>query len=214
MNDNEPTPTVYLVDDDASVRSALTRALNAEGFHVMSWASADAFLADYDPEKAGCLVADVAMPGTDGLQLQSLLTASDRSLPIVFITGNANVRMSVQAMRAGAVTFLPKPVRLGELLAAVLEAFDRDRQCRKADAQRNDVEARLMALTTREREVLELIVIGRLNKQIAAELGAAEKTIKVHRGRVMAKLQVRSVAELVTLTSKVVRRPDSRPPAG
>ena len=107
MNDNETMPVVYLVDDDASVRSALTRALNAEGFHVMSWASADAFLSEYDPDKPGCLVADVAMPGTDGLQLQALLTASDRSLPIVFITGNASVRMSVQAMRAGAVTFLP-----------------------------------------------------------------------------------------------------------
>jgi len=131
MNDTESTPTVYLVDDDASIRSALTRALNAEGFHVMSWASADAFLADYDPEKPGCLVADVAMPGTDGLQLQQLLSVSDRNLPIVFITGNANVRMSVQAMRAGAVTFLPKPVRLSELAAAVREAQERDSSARQ-----------------------------------------------------------------------------------
>ena len=149
-----------------------------------------------------------------GLELQSVLAARGSARPIIFVTARGSIPMSVQAMRAGAVTFLPKPVRLGELLAAVLEAFERDRQRRRADAQRNDVETRLMALTTREREVLELIVIGRLNKQIAAELGAAEKTIKVHRGRVMAKLQVRSVAELVTLTSQVVKRPDSRPPAG
>jgi len=169
-----------------------------------------AFLAEYDPGLPGCLIADVAMPGMSGLELQSLMAARGYARPIIFITGKGSIPMSVQAMRAGAVTFLPKPVRLGDLLAAVLEAFERDRQRRRADAQRNDVESRLMALTTREREVLELIVIGRLNKQIAAELGAAEKTIKVHRGRVMAKLQVRSVAELVTLTAQVVKRPDSR----
>src|SRR4029079_3556152 len=157
MNDNESTPTVYLVDDDASVRSALTRALNAEGFHVMSWASADAFLAEYDPEKAGCLVADVAMPGTDGLQLQSLLSASDRSLPIVFITGNANIRMSVQAMRAGAVTFMPKPVRRAELAAAVREALERDQTSRQKRATRSAIQARLAALTARERHGVDLV---------------------------------------------------------
>jgi FixJ family two-component response regulator len=112
------------------------------------------------------------------------------------------------------VTFLPKPVRLTELVGSIREAFERDRRCREEQAARSDVEARLTALTSREREVLELIVMGKLNKQIAAELGAAEKTIKVHRGRVMAKLQVRSVAELVTLTSGFSRRPEARPPAG
>jgi len=149
MNQNESSSTVYLVDDDPSVRSALTRALNAEGFHVMSWASADAFLAEYDPEKPGCLVADVAMPGTDGLQLQSLLTASDRVLPIVFITGNASVRMSVQAMRGGAVTFLPKPVRLAELAAAVREGLERDQGARQRRATRTAIQSRLAALTAR-----------------------------------------------------------------
>ena len=207
-------PVVFLVDDDASIRTAMRRGLVAAGFAVRTFESADTFLAAHDPDVPGCLVTDVAMPGMSGLELQSLLSARGCARPIIFVTARGSIPMSVQAMRAGAITFLSKPVRLGELLAAVLEAFDRDRQCRKADAQRNDVEARLMALTTREREVLELIVIGRLNKQIAAELGAAEKTIKVHRGRVMAKLQVRSVAELVTLTSKDVRRPDSGPPAG
>jgi FixJ family two-component response regulator len=207
MNENEQLPTVFLVDDDASVRSALTRALNAEGFHVLSWASADAFLADYDPDKPGCLVADVAMPGTDGLQLQSLLATSDHSLPIVFITGNGNVRMSVQAMRAGAVTFLPKPVRLAELAAAVREALERDRNARQKHAARAAIQARLAALTARERQVFDLVVAGKMNKQIAAQLGAAEKTVKVHRGRVMFKMRVRSVAELVTLATQAREAP-------
>lgn len=207
MTDNDTTPTVFLVDDDASVRSALTRALTAEGFHVLSWASADAFLADYDPEKPGCLVADVAMPGTDGLQLQALLSASDHALPIVFITGNATVRMSVQAMRAGAVTFLPKPVRLSELAAAVREALERDRVTRQKHAARAAINARLAALTARERQVFDLVVAGKMNKQIAAQLGAAEKTVKVHRGRVMFKMRVRSVAELVTLASQAREAP-------
>jgi len=207
MNEIEMTPTVFLVDDDASVRSALTRALTAEGFHVLSWASADAFLADYDPEKPGCLVADVAMPGTDGLQLQSLLSVSDHALPIVFITGNATVRMSVQAMRAGAVTFLPKPVRLSELAAAVREALERDRATRQKHTARAAIQARLAALTARERQVFDLVVAGKMNKQIAAQLGAAEKTVKVHRGRVMFKMRVRSVAELVTLASQAREAP-------
>ena len=209
MSEIEQTPTVFLVDDDASVRSALTRALNAEGFHVLSWASADAFLADYDPEKPGCLVADVAMPGTDGLQLQTMLSSGEHSLPIVFITGNGNVRMSVQAMRAGAVTFLPKPVRLSELAAAVREALERDRLTRQKQAARSAIQSRLAALTARERQVFDLVVAGKMNKQIAAQLGAAEKTVKVHRGRVMFKMRVRSVAELVTLATQA--REASRP---
>ena len=214
MTVSSPEPVVFLVDDDASIRTAMRRGLVAAGFAVRSFASADAFLAGHDPETPGCLVADVAMPGMNGLELQSVLAARGSARPVIFVTARGSIPMSVQAMRAGAVTFLPKPVRLGDLLAAVLEAFERDRERRRVDAQRNEVETRLMALTTREREVLELIVIGRLNKQIAAELGAAEKTIKVHRGRVMAKLQVRSVAELVTLTSQLVKRPVSRPAAG
>ena len=214
MTDSSREPIVFVVDDDASIRTSMRRCLAAAGFTVRTFASADAFLAAHDPDAPGCLVADVAMPGMSGLELQSVLAARGAARPIIFVTARGSIPMSVQAMRAGAVTFLSKPVRLGDLLAAVLEAFERDRQRRRADAQRNDVETRLMALTTREREVLELIVIGRLNKQIAAELGAAEKTIKVHRGRVMAKLQVRSVAELVTLTAQVVKRPDSRTSAG
>jgi FixJ family two-component response regulator len=207
-------PTVFLVDDDATVRAALRRGLVAEGFNVRLYESADSFLAAHDPGLPGCLIADVAMPGMSGLELQSLLAARGCARPIIFITGKGSIPMSVQAMRAGAVTFLPKPVRLSELAAAVREAFERDRRWRKEHAERTEVESRLSALTSREREVLELIVVGKLNKQIAAELGAAEKTVKVHRGRVMAKLNVRSVAELVNLTARVIRHAESRTRAG
>ena len=208
MSRSQQDPTVFLVDDDASVRNALKRGLTASGFSVRVSASADAFLAEHDPEVPGCLVADVAMPGMSGLELQSVLAARGCLRPIVFVSAKGNIPMSVQAMRAGAVTFLSKPVRLAELVSAIREAFERDRQTRADQAIRADVESRLTALTAREREVLELIVVGKLNKQIAAALGAAEKTIKVHRGRVMAKLQVRSVAELVTLTTRAARRPE------
>jgi FixJ family two-component response regulator len=201
MNKQNPSK-VFLIDDDASIRTALTRGLSAEGFQVQSFDSADAFLAEHDPTLPGCLVADVTMPGINGLELQKLLATSGCSRPIVFITGNGNVAMSVQAMRAGAVTFLPKPVRLAELVAAIREALERDRETREVRASRAEVEARLSALTAREREVLDLVIVGKMNKQIAAALGAAEKTVKVHRGRVMNKMKVRSVAELVTLTTQ------------
>jgi FixJ family two-component response regulator len=207
-------PIVFLIDDDVAIRTALKRGLVASGFTVQAFESADAFLSVHDPETPGCLVADVAMPGMSGLELQSVLSSGGCARPIIFVTGKGSIPMSVQAMRAGAVTFLPKPVRLVELVDAVREALDKDRRCREEKAERSAVESRLRALTTREREVLELIVVGKLNKQIAAELGAAEKTIKVHRGRVMAKLNVRSVAELVSLTSRVVTRPEPRPPTG
>jgi FixJ family two-component response regulator len=204
MNKQEMRPMVFLVDDDASVRTALSRALSMEGFCIRAWQSADEFLDEHDPETPGCLVTDVAMPGKSGLELQAELAARGCIRPIVFVTAHGSIPMTVQAMRAGAVTFLPKPVRLAELVQAVREAFEKDRMLRDARASRADVEARLTALTPREREVLELVVAGKMNKQIAAALGAAEKTIKVHRGRVMSKMQVRSVAELVTLTSQIM----------
>lgn len=207
MSAQQPGPVVFLVDDDASVRIALKRGLSAEGLTVRTWESADAFLAEHDPDLPGCLVADVSMPGMSGLELQAVLSSRGCTRPIVFVTAKGNIPMSVQAMRAGAVTFLSKPVRLADLVTAIREAFERDARNREEQAHLSAVESRLTSLTAREREVLDLIVVGKLNKQIAAELGAAEKTIKVHRGRVMAKLQVRSVAELVTLTSRMPRRP-------
>ncbi len=207
-------PTVFLLDDEASVRNALRRCLAAEGIAVRAYDSADAFLAEHDPEVPGCLVTDVAMPGMTGLELQSVLSARGCARPIIFISARGSIPMSVKAMRAGAVTFLPKPVRLGELVAAVREAFEKDRRRREENAARSEIESRFTALTSREREVLELIVSGKLNKQIAAELGAAEKTIKVHRGRVMSKLRVRSVAELVTLRARLPQAGAGSPPPG
>src|SRR5262245_47287827 len=205
MNKQEMRPVVFLVDDDASVRTALSRALSMEVFCRRAWQSPAEFRDEHDPEPPGCLVTDVAMPGKSGLELQAELAARGCIRPIVFVTAHGSIPMTVQAMRAGAVTFLPKPVRLAELVQAVREAFEKDRMLRDARASRADVQARLTALTPREREVLELVVAGKMNKQIAAALGAAEKTIKVHRGRVMSKMQVRSVAELVTLTSQIMQ---------
>ena len=206
----EIRPTVYLVDDDSTVRVALARALTAEGFETHTWESADAFLAQHDAAAPGCVVTDIAMPGMSGLDLQRELLARGCIRPIVFVTGHGNIRMSVQAMRAGAVTFLPKPVRAADLAQAVNEALEKDRALRAAQARRATVESRLRALTVREKEVLTLVLAGRMNKQIAAELGAAEKTIKIHRGRVMNKMRVRSVAELVTLTSHIKDGGDAR----
>jgi FixJ family two-component response regulator len=207
-------PLVFVVDDDASFREAVGRLIRSDGLQVKLLASASEFLVQDIPDAPCCLVLDVELPGLSGLDFQAELAASNIQIPIIFITGHGSIPMSVQAMRAGAVTFLPKPVRLAELAAAVREAFERDRRWREEKALRSEVESRLRALTSREREVLALIVVGKLNKQIAAELGAAEKTIKVHRGRVMAKLNVRSVAELVSLTGQVMGRPENRPPPG
>lgn len=196
-------PAVFLVDDDAGARRALRRGLLAAGLQVIACESADDFLAVHEPSQPGCLVTDVAMPGMSGLELQALLKSRGCIRPTIFVTAQGNIPMSVQAMRAGAVTFLPKPVRLAELVAAVQEAFALDARLRADQADRADVASRMQALTAREREVLAGVLTGKLNKQIAAELGAAEKTIKVHRGRVMSKLQVRSVAELVHLTARI-----------
>jgi FixJ family two-component response regulator len=198
-------PIAYIVDDDAAVRTALRRGLASVGIPAAAFDGPAEFLAVHDPALPGCVVADVAMPGMSGLELQALLASRGCTRPIIFVTAKGSIPLSVQAMKAGAVTFLPKPVRLAELVAAVREAFDLDARRREAQAERSDIESRLGALTSREREVLDLIVLGKLNKQIAAALGAAEKTIKVHRGRVMAKLHVRSVAELVTLTTRIPR---------
>lgn len=196
-------PVVFLVDDDAGARGALRRGLHAAGLQVVACENADAFLAVHEASQPGCLVTDVAMPGMNGLELHALLKSRGCLRPTIFVTAQGNIPMSVQAMRAGAVTFLPKPVRLAELVAAVQEAFALDARLRAEQADRADIASRLAALTAREREVLARVVTGKLNKQIAAELGAAEKTIKVHRGRVMSKLQVRSVAELVHLTARI-----------
>ena len=199
MESAPATPKVFIVDDDASVRGALARLVRRAGWQAEPCASAHEFIERYDPTQPGCLLLDVSMPEVDGLELQEQLRALGDPLPIVFLTGHADVAMSVAAMRAGAVNFLTKPASGKDLVDAVREAMARDAVERRERAVHEQARARLALLSTREREVLERVVAGRLNKQIAAELGAAEKTIKVHRARVMEKMAAASLAELVRL---------------
>lgn len=199
----QPDPTVFVVDDDTAVRKALARLMRSVGLNVEMFASAQEFLRRERVEGPGCLVLDVRMPGLSGLDLQEALAAAGISIPIIFITGYGDIPMSVQAMKAGAVDFLPKPFKDQDLLDAIHQAIDRDIQRRQEQAQIAEIQDRVDSLTPREREVLALVVTGMLNKQIASELGTSEKTIKVHRARVMRKMQVMSVAELVRLAEKV-----------
>jgi FixJ family two-component response regulator len=194
---------VFVVDDDASVRRGLARLVRAAGLAVETFPSAGDFLARSLPDLPGCLVLDLHLPGVDGLELQELLSRSGRDLPVVFLTGYGDVPTTARAMKAGAVDFLEKPFRGDNLLDAIGRALERDRRQRAARAGRAAVQRRLDALTPREREVLALVVAGLINKQIAAELGTGEKTVKVHRGRVMEKMGAGSVAELVRLAAQV-----------
>lgn len=200
---------VYLVDDDPSVRTALKRLLTAAGVHVVAYASAQAFLDGYDPGAAGCVLLDIAMPGMSGLELEQALTARGSMLSVIFLTGHGDVHMSVGAMKRGAVDFLTKPVDSGELLAAIAAAFRHNRSLRLLRAEQAEIERRFQTLTPREREVLVHVVAGKPNKQVAAELGTVEKTIKVHRARVMEKMRVRSLAELVRLVEHAGVKPAS-----
>jgi FixJ family two-component response regulator len=195
--------TVFLVDDDASVLKALSRLLRTRGYQVQSFASSGAFLAEHDVSIPGCAVLDVSMPGLDGLELQRALTTGGSRRPVIFLTGKGDIPTSVRAMRAGAIDFLTKPVREGDLLDAIARAEKDDSSTRNRNAELNSINARLARLTPREREVMIHVITGRLNKQIAGDLGTVEKTIKVHRGRVMEKMGVRSVADLVRLAEKV-----------
>lgn len=195
-------PTVYLVDDDPSVLRAVRRLLQSEGFAAKSYADARSFLAEHDPAEPGCIVLDVSMPGLNGIDLQAVLSGERHAQPVVFISGGSDVPTSVIAMKAGAVDFLTKPFDDTVLLAAVHEAVRRDLENRLAQSGRTDFEARLGRLTARERAVFARVILGKLNKQIAAELAIVEKTVKVHRGRVMRKMGVRSLAELVRLADR------------
>jgi len=194
--------TVFLVDDDRAVLKGLERLLRAAGFAVRGFASSETFLEQHDPMTPGCAVLDLAMSGLNGLELQQALAARGLDRPVIFLTGRGDIATSVQAMKAGATDFLTKPVAAGDLMAAVRLAVEKDRQARAARVERASIEQRLATLTRREGEVLRHVVAGRLNKQIAADLGMAEKTVKVHRGRLMAKMGVRSVAELVRMTAE------------
>src|SRR5882757_2712804 len=196
--------TVYLVDDDPGVLKALSRLLRARDYDVKPYSSPQLFLEEHDVAVPGCAVLDVSMPGLDGLELQRALTASAGShRPVVFITGKGDIPTSVRAMKAGAIDFLTKPVKDRELFDAVSRAEARDAESRRLHSELEWMQAKVSTLTPREREVLTHVVAGRLNKQIAGELGTVEKTIKVHRSRMMEKLGIRTVADLVRMAEKV-----------
>ncbi len=197
-----PSPTVFVVDDYAPVRSAVSRLLRAAGFAVAAFASPEKFLAQYDPRTPGCLVLDLDMPAVHGLELQRILATKGSVLPIIFLTGHGDIPKSLQAMKRGASDFLTKPVNDKDLLAAVRVAIERDALARREQAKLSEICARLDTLTPREREVLEHVVAGKLNKQIAGDLGVTEATIKMHRARVMAKMKVQAVADLVRLAER------------
>jgi FixJ family two-component response regulator len=195
-------PTVLVVDDYAPGRRSISRLLRAAGFAVTAFASAEEFLAQYDPQTSGCLVLDLAMPAVSGLELQGILSDRGSLLPIIFLTAYGDIPKSVQAMKRGASDFLTKPVNDEDLLAAVRVAIEKHRALRRDQAEHSEIRARLATLTPREREVLEYVVAGKLNKQIAGELGTVEQTVKVHRAHVMQKMRVQSVAELVRLAER------------
>jgi FixJ family two-component response regulator len=197
--------TVFIVDDEGPVRRALGRLLRSDGFAVVAFASAEEFLTGCGAARPACVVLDMAMPGRNGLEVQQALKEAGNTLPIIFLTGRADVPMCAQAMKRGAFDFLTKPVNDADLLAAVRRALSADRADGASQAERDAILTRLASLTPREREVLDLVAAGRLNKQIAAELGTVEKTIKVHRGRVMAKMGAHSVADLVRMMERGLR---------
>jgi len=199
---NPLDPMVFVVDDYAPGRKSISRLLHTAGFVVAAFASAQEFLLQYDPAACGCLVLDLAMPDIGGLELQSILADKGSFLPIIFLTAHGDVSTSVQAMKHGAVDFLTKPVNDEDLLTAVRVAIEKDRVLRREQAELVEIRERLATLTPREREVLEYVVAGRLNKQIASDLGTVEQTVKVHRAHVMQKMKVHSVAELVRLTER------------
>jgi FixJ family two-component response regulator len=195
--------TVFIIDDDAGVRGGLERLLRSEGWAAESHSSAQAFLERLPYAGVGCILLDVAMPGMTGPQLQEHMMATGVSLPIVYLTGHADVPMSIRAMKNGALDVLLKPVQDESLLRAVRAALEKHASVQALERERLDITQRLARLSVREREVMEAVISGRLNKQIAGELGITEKTVKAHRARVMEKLQTRSVAGLVRLCAAV-----------
>jgi FixJ family two-component response regulator len=205
-------PTVHVVDDDEGFRSATTRLLEFAGFAVRGYESAGDFLLSCRTDEPGCLLLDIAMPGPSGLDLQAGLQDRGVTLPVIFLTGRADVHTSVRAMKAGAMDFLFKPIEPEALLDSVREAIARDAANRQASRARRELEARYERLTPREREVMAGVIAGRLNKQIAADIGVAERTVKAHRAQLLAKMSVGSVADLVRAASELNVAPrEARP---
>jgi FixJ family two-component response regulator len=194
---------VFVVDDDAPLRESLQNLIRSVGLRVEAFASAQEFLDRPRPEVPGCLVLDVRLPGLSGLDLQQRMAEGNRDMPIIFITGHGDIPMTVQAMKAGAVAFLTKPFRDQELLDAIQQALVRDRKAREQRAKSEELRCRYRSLTPREREVMALVVAGLLNKQIAAELGTSEASVKVHRQHVMEKMGAGSLAALVRMADRL-----------
>ena len=200
---SEAEPTIFVIDDDPSVRQALESLIKSVGWRVRTYGSAQQFLGSGQLDAPGCLVLDVRLPGLSGLDLQQALAQAKSHLPIIFITGHGDIPMSVQAMKAGAVEFLPKPFREQDLLDALKLALGRDRTTRQQQANLAALRERYDSLTPREQEVMGFVVSGLLNKQIAATLGVSEVTVKVHRGQIMQKMQADSLANLVRMAEQL-----------
>jgi FixJ family two-component response regulator len=198
--------TVFLVDDDPGVLKALSRLLRAKGYEVRPFASPEEFLAQHDAAVPGCAVLDVSMPGLDGLELQEALTAGGVQRPIIFITGKSDIPTSVRAMKAGAVDFLTKPVSQEDLFAAIARGQEQDGKYRSVQLELASIQARIETLTPREREVLVGLAQGKLNKQIAGDLGIVEQTVKFHRARIMERMRARSAADLLLIAAKLELR--------
>lgn len=200
-------PTVYLVDDDRAVLDGIARVVRSGGATVATFESARAFLEALPADAEGCVVVDLSMPGMDGIALQQALIERGSLLAVIFLTGRGDLASCVEAMRAGAVDFLAKPVSAATLLSTIDRAVERSRRAGLTARERDEIRRRIESLTPREREVMALVVSGKLNKQIAAELGTAEQTVKMHRARVMAKMQANSLAALVRLADRAALVP-------